>query len=71
MKPKQYSEDIPEVGLSTLHCSQEVVNVKFLTCTDCGTDIITVLSGFPNILLKNYSTTKSEIVSRSKNSRKV
>ena len=31
-----------------------------LLCTDYGTDIITALSCFSNILLKNYSTTKSD-----------
>ena len=50
-------------------------NSEFLTCTECGSEIITqvmrALSYFANILLKNYSTTKSETVSKSKNSRKV
>ena len=44
-----------------------VVNAELLPCTDCGTDIITeLLNCFANILLKNYSTTKSETESRSK-----
>ena len=44
-----------------------VVNAELLTCTDCGTDIITeLLNCFANILLMNYSTLKSETGSRSK-----
>ena len=50
-------------------------NSELLTCTERGSEIITqimrALSCFANILLKNYSTTKSETVSKSKNSRKV
>ena len=50
-------------------------NSELLTCPECGSEIITqvmrALSCFANILLKNYSTTKSETVSKSKNSRKV
>ena len=56
-------EDILEV-VSKLRI---VVNAELLPCTDCGTDIITeLLNCFANILLKNYSTTKSETESRSK-----
>ena len=50
-------------------------NSELLTCTECGSEIITqvmrALSCFANILFKNYSTTKSETVSKSNNSRKV
>ena len=50
-------------------------NSELLTCTECGSEIITqvmrALSCFANILLENYSTTKSETVSKSNNSRKV
>ena len=45
------------------HCTSDriVVNAELLTCSDCGNDIITeLLNCFANILLKNYSTTKSE-----------
>ena len=48
-----------------------VGNAELLTCTECGTYIIIALGCFANILLKYYSTTESETVSRSKNSRKV
>ena len=50
-------------------------NSELLTCTECGSEIITqvmrALSCFANILLKNYSTTKSETVSNSNDSRKL
>ena len=60
-------EDILEVGLATLHCRQDSCYAELLPCTDRGTDIITeLLNCFANILLKNYSTTKSETESRSK-----
>ena len=44
-----------------------VGNAELLTCTECGTEIITALGCFANILLKNYSTTKFETVLKSKN----
>ena len=66
MKPKR-GETYQRYAWLHYTADRIVVNAELLTCTDCGTDIITeLLNCFANILLMNYSTTKSETGSRSK-----